>query len=778
MGGSKTITYKDLQVQKLMDDPEKAYKVAMRQAYKNVGSGMRSVIREYQQGIIDARSMFHDTYLTNLGYNPKEVIPYSIVDPVLVKSWLLSNVSRNISEINSYKWAIPSLEEIALEYLQDTYSGMSLADKSFLIGNIIWYVSGVTNVSTTMTNATCYKDRMATAEKYAVSVGLVVASVEDIRYNISGTIYWKVAMTNGSVVDVPVEYTTIECPGVGSDVVQAIVTEYNGKEYPVQSNEYDTDDMGNKTPLWSNVVRVSAYIGNDGGVKVTGTALRPVYSRFNSSRYLEATKEAVANIVDQVEKEIANDLNEELDRLVVVYTLNGLQKLKLAEINKSLVSNTTTASAYPIIPLRENYAFVKETNQMKAVLNKLGMATDDFETSLDNSKIKNAAIMFLLDLKDDSDVGTKVVYETLVNMVRTTIPASGKTAASEVYQLNLGFSDVNMKSSINFGLKTVSGVIGSVGSYVRYSKTVEYTEEVEGGGADQSWTTTETKTGTVYGIRKQVTESYYEEMEFGGCSTSWKVGGYALGGVLNLGQDDGEVYIPITDLGLEGLRYEELHYAVARSLNMMALSIVKVKTKWYQSGFFKFVMIVAIVAVTIATAGASIGATASGITALTGASVATATAIATTALVVTTTLAVASMMGVDVGVLGSVATVIGIAQMGAGMLAQTGSMSTGQTVLTSAKALTSAANMAIEINTKGALKAMQDRLEAINSKLEESSEELKKLTENVQQGIWMGIEDRMPDTLYMMSSTDMMCNYAILYDYDGMIDGQISSIGI
>lgn len=773
MGGSKTVTYKDLQVQKLMDDPDKAYKAAMRQAYKNVGAGMRSVIREYQQGIIDTRSMFNDSYLTNLGYNPKEVIPYTIVDPILVRSWLLSNVSRNISEVSSYKWAIPSLEEIALEYLQDTYSGMSLADKSFLIGSIRWYVSGVTNVSTTMTNATCYKDRLVTAEEYAVSVGLVVATVEDIRYTIAGVNYWKVKMTDESVVDVPVEYTTIECPGVGSDVVQAIVTEYNGKEYPVQSNEYDTDDMGSKTPLWSNVVRVSAYIGNDGVVKVTGTALRPVYSRFNSSRYLEATKEAVANIVEQVEKEIANDLIEELDRLVVVYTLNGIQKLKLAEINKSLVSSTANASAYPIIPLRENYAFVKETNQMKAMLNKLGMATDDFETSLGNTKIKNAAIMFLLDLRDSSTAGTKVVYETLVNMVRTTIPASGKTAALETYQLNLGFSDVNMKSSIKFDLRTVSGVIGSVGSYVRYSKTVEYTENVDSGDTQY----TQTRTGTVYGIRKQVSESYYEEMEFGNCSTAWKVGGYELKGKLSM-DSKGEVYIPITDIGLEGLRYEELHYAVARSMSMMALSIVKVKTKWYQSGFFKFVMIVVLVAVTIATAGASIGATASGITALTGASVATATAVATTALVVTTTIAVASMMGIDVGVLGSVATVIGIAQMGAGMLAQTGSMSTGQTVLTSAKALTSAANMAIEINTKGALKAMQDRLEAINSKLEESSEELKKLTENVQQGIWMGIEDRMPDTLYMMSSTDIMCNYAILYDYDGMIDGQISSIGI
>ena len=174
MGGSKTITYKDLQVQKLMDDPEKAYKATMREAYKNVSRGMRAVIREYQQGIVDTRSLFNDSYLTNLGYNPKENIQYLVVDPILVLDWLKTNVNTNVSKVVSYKWGVPSLEEIALEYLQDMYSGMVLADKSFLISGVRWYVSGVTNVSTTMTNATCYKDRNVTAQEYAATNGVVI----------------------------------------------------------------------------------------------------------------------------------------------------------------------------------------------------------------------------------------------------------------------------------------------------------------------------------------------------------------------------------------------------------------------------------------------------------------------------------------------------------------------------------------------------------------------------------------------------------------------------
>ena len=736
MGGSKTVTYKDLQVQKLMDDPEKAYKAAMKQAYKNVGAGMRSVIREYQQGIIDTRSMFNDSYLTSLGYNPKEVIPYTIVDPILVRSWLLSNVSRDISEVNSYKWAIPTLEEIALEYLQDTYSGMSLADKSFLIGSIRWYVSGVTNVSTTMTNATCYKGRLVTAEEYAVSVGLVVASVEDIRYTIAGVNYWKVKMTDESVVDVPVEYITIECPGVGSDVVQAIISKYNGKEYPVH-------DSGNNPPLWSNVVRVSVYIESDGGVKVTGTALRPVYSRFNASRYLEATKEAVANIVDQVEKEIATDLIEELDRLVVVYTLNGIQKLKLAEINKSLVSSTAKASAYPIIPLRENYAFVKETNQMKAMLNKIGMATDDFESSLGNDKIKNAAVMFLLDLRDSSAVGTKVVYETLVNMVKTTIPAAGKTGSSEEYQLDLGFSDVNIKSSVKFKLRTVSGTVGSVGKYVRYSRTGMYTKNVS--GIKQYL---QTMTGTVYGIRKQVTESYYEEMEFDNCKTIWKVGGYELSGELSLKDTNGKIYIPVTDLGLNGLSYEELHYAVARSLNMMALSIVKVKVKWYQTGFFKILMYVVAVAV-----------------------------FAFTGNPMMLLMMVAGDLGLFKGSFGKALQIVLIVAGGYQGVTASGATA-AQQGLAVASTLTSLAQIAVEINTEGTVKAVEKKRASKQAEMKASEEQIKEIEKNTHQGLWVGIQDRTPDMLYALSSTDMMCNYGILYDYDGLIDGQIESVGI
>lgn len=66
------------------------------------------------------------------------------------------------------------MEELALEYLQYNYSGMNLADKSFLISGVRWYLSGVTVVSAFGSNATCYEDKTVTVTSYAVSNGVTV----------------------------------------------------------------------------------------------------------------------------------------------------------------------------------------------------------------------------------------------------------------------------------------------------------------------------------------------------------------------------------------------------------------------------------------------------------------------------------------------------------------------------------------------------------------------------------------------------------------------------
>ena len=222
----------------------------------------------------------------------------------------------------------------------------------------------------------------------------------------------------------------------------------------------------------------------------------------------------------------------------------------------------------------------------------------------------------------------------------------------------------------------------------------------------------------------------------------------------------GEVYIPITDLGLEGLRYEELHYAVARSMSMMVLSIVKVKTKWYQSGFFKFVMIVVIAVAAFFTGGAAMAAYGW---------------LAAAVVYAGAAVSILGVMGVNTGKIGAIVSIAAVVVGGYTAIANTAGTAM---VLPTTSTLVQLASIASEFNLQGTLASIEKKRAAKQQELEESEDKLDEMEENLQQGLFIGISDRDPELMYSMSDTSMMCNNDILYDYDGLFDRQISSVGI
>ena len=76
------------------------------------------------------------------------------------------------------------------------------------------------------------------------------------------------------------------------------------------------------------------------------------------------------------------------------------------------------------------------------------------------------------------------------------------------------------------------------------------------------------------------------------------------------------------------------------------------------------------------------------------------------------------------------------------------------------------------------MKTLADKAKATQAALEESNKLMEEIDENTNPGLWMGIDDRSPDMLYLMSSTEAMCNYDLLYDYDNVINNQIRSVGV
>ena len=771
--GSETTTYKDLQIQRLMSHPEKVYKQYMLEAFKEINGGMRAVNNAYQMGIIDTRSMFNDGFLTNLGYNPRETIKYTLLDPALVLSWLRSNISAEVENNVSASWRAPTLEEIAIEYLQDTYSGMILAEKSFLIDGVRWFVSGIVSTSSTTTDATCYKDRWVTA---SASIPIEdIESIEDLIYKDGGVNYWKVkkkdiitpdveepdgtitpgSITIGETVHINVEYMTIQCPGVINDVVQASVNRYNNS---IHTSNYSSepDPESGFTSGWTATVRVSVYIDNSGEIKVTGSIVSfNSYGLWGGNYESDARKAAIASVVGRVENLIEEEIGENLKRLVAYYTIAGEQKIKIAEISRSLVSSTANAKAFPIIPLKENFGFVKESRGMKVVLNKLGMNNKDFRGSLSDSHIRNAAILFILELNDNKPAVVKAIYETLTQMVRTTMPGyKGGTVTG--YHLDLGFTQVNFNTKVFFTLETKNGSIGPIGTYTVGTRSVFFPGDSSGEVSSPSYYE------TYKVIRKQLTADYYEELELSpDSSTVWRVGGYELSNRKSRDDDKdlSEVYIPIVDIGLKALKYEELHYVLARSMNMLVLSITVVKSKWYQSGFFKFVMMVVVAVVAYFTGGAAYAAYG---------------ALAAGVVYAAAAITILGMMGVDTGVLGQVL------QVAAAVVTFGTSLSSTafDIVLASASTLTQFAVIASDINMRGSMEALQEKAKATQAELEESEKLVEEIAENTQKGLWVGIQDRLPDTLYALSSTDLMCSYDILYDYDSVMEGMIKSVGV
>ena len=771
--GSETTTYKDLQIQPLMSKPEKVYKQYQLEAFKEINGGMRAVNNAFQMGIIDTRSMFNDGFLTNLGYNPSETISYTLLDPALVLSWLRTNVSAEVENNVSASWRAPTLEEIVIEYLQDTYSGMILAEKSFLIDGVRWFVSGVVSTSSTTTDATCYKDRWVTA---SASIPIEdIESIEDLIYKDGGVNYWKVkkkdiiipdviepdgtitpgSITIGETVHVNVEYMTIQCPGVINDVVQASVNRYNNSIHTTIYESAPDPDSGS-TSGWSASVSVSVYIDASGEIVVTGSIVTFSSNGGWGGAYTSnAQKAAIADVVGKVENLIETEIGENLKRLVAYYKIADVQKIKIAEIPKSLVSTTANAKAFPIIPLKENFGFVNESRGMKVVLNKIGMNNSDFKSSLSDSHIRNAAILFVLELTDNNPAVVKAIYETLTQMVQSTMPGN-KGGSVTGYQLDLGFTQVNFKTKVIFTLETKSGSIGPIGTYTVGTKSVFFPGDSSGEGSSPSYYE------KYKVIRKQLTADYYEELELSpNSSTTWRVGGYELSKRNRRGSDKdlSEVYIPIVDIGLKALKYEELHYVLARSMNMLVLSITVVKSKWYQSGFFKFVMMVVVAVVAYFTGGAAYAAYG---------------ALAAGVVYAAAAITILGIMGVDTGVLGQVVQVAAAAVTFGTSLSSTAF----DIVLTSASTLTQFAVIASDINMRGSLEALQEKAKATQAELGESEKLVEEIAENTQKGLWTGIEDRSPDMLYALSSTDLMCSYDILYDYDSVMEGMIKSVGV
>ena len=778
MGGS-TKTIVDLSITKLIEDPEKIYKSVMRDVLSNGPKGSRAVMSSLARHIIDNKSLFHSKYLETLGYEPTVNAKYLNIDTDLVKDYIESNTADIVQSISSARYDAPNASEYMLYHLQSNYNDLDLALREFTgLDNKRYKFLTTTVVSSTLIEATCYRVSSETVSEHAFENGYTVDIIYEDIETISGLKYWKYRDTTGQVRYASVEYLYLNVEGIDYQAIEYVLSEWNNKIYSRTGTMTDADGMTYTT--WNLTAKSKIYLDSDGKINVEVSKVSINYpARYRSQYYVEAVNGAMIDIKKEIEDSIKQYMANSSEKLVATYIdSNNIQKIIIASVSEELVSGFIDVEAYPIIPLKSNYAFTKDTRERKAVLNKIGMTGSDFESSLSNSSVKHASIMFTIRLDSNDSISNRYIYNLLDNLASTTV-VGNKGGAVTTHNVQIKFQGVDLTTKVGMTTQIKSGAIGNIGEIVCLNGTESYTVR----DPDAYGDVYRKKNRTIKILRKQINELYYNEIIIRNASSHWRIEGYAKNGEL-FGDESENCVLPLIKTAMYGFNLEDSLYMLGKSLSIVAVSITEIKTKWYQTGFFKFVMIVALVAITVLTAGAAGAAAASAYTAAYGAGAAT-LAVATTAATIGTIVStivylggivsVLGVIGVDTGMAGTIIGVAGLAAGGYVMYLNGLASGVGQiSTLQMANGLTGAAKMASDINVKGQMGKMQEGYEELNKRMKELDKEGEELYANVQNGIFIGISDREPDLMYYMSSTSHMCNYDSLYDYDSIYSNMFS----
>ena len=168
----------------------------------------------------------------------------------------------------------------------------------------------------------------------------------------------------------------------------------------------------------------------------------------------------------------------------------------------------------------------------------------------------------------------------------------------KLFKMNLNMADILKK------IKT--GVIGPVGSYSssveNYTYSYEHTSNAPGDN-DGTVTTTKTETLKAHIYRKQIGPNVYIEISVRNLRMMYFVEGmhFTTGDEL-----DNILLVPIDRSISRTYSIVEREELYTRSLHYVFNSLVVTKIKWYQTGFFQFVMIIVAIVITVITQGAAL----------------------------------------------------------------------------------------------------------------------------------------------------------------------------
>ena len=792
-GGSETI--RSAQVIGLSKKFGALKKKIMLENGKFISSGMNVVVKARGKSIVDIKSMYNKKYLEAMGYAPND----SILIEKLSDGKVLEYTKNNINSMATYVSnpivnTLGTLDQAILE-LQDK-PNFKRTEMSFTHTDSkkYYYFTSVQNGS--YIDISCYMNKEDTVTPYLENKypdGYAILDMNTYPLVDNGSVYWKVEVeyiyyedevVNGVTVTVQklglaTEY--IDCTFIYFTVLDteeaqmyAIAQQHSGPFTTTGTYTRESEGMGGRsyTVTVTGTFTVT-YIGN-GKYSYNMYAPDPLDTgdpKYADPAWDNGVRSYQAQKVAQVNQAVIDNVRKLIwDYGVDREDIDGVRRtFALGNVYQSFIVKEQ-ADAYPIIPLKRWFNIVNGKN-MDLVLKKIGLEGKDFHDSIRQKEICDAYLFFGIPFGSSNPGLIQYIFEYFAIIVNVRQKYSKYNQHQSAASVNMTYDGMGIHQSYNVeSFVEVEPATRPVGTYwfqnVSETVIIGYKEVNHPDGVGEIQVPIYA-TITYPEYYHQESADYYIKIRPSSNQYWYVLGGMQWGETGKRGGSGKniELRLPLLKQITNKMNFNLLCDVIEQSMSLAVYTKVTVKTKWYQSGFFQFVMIGVIIVAAYFTGGAALSAM-PGVTGM----------VVAGAIYLSAAMTIISMLtGTSFGVFGTVVGIVAAVGGGYASLVNSGMSLTQVVMFTASQVL----NLVSEVNNLLFSMKMGSKQKDYNNQLNQQEEEKKKLEEEHEklhenQGMIVNMFNNFKslddiDNYYNMATSNfdsytLMLDYATNYD--------------
>lgn len=639
-GGSETV--RSAQVIGLSKKFGALKKKIMLENGKYISSGMNVVVKARGQSIADIKSMYNKKYLEAMGYAPNDSILIEKISDGKILEYTKNNINSSATYVsNPVVNTLGTLDQAILE-LQDK-PNFKRSEMSFTHTDSkkYYYFTSVQNGS--YIDISCYLNDEDTVTPYLENKypdGYAILDMNTYPLVDNGSVYWKVEVeyiyyedeeVNGEIVTLQklglaTEY--IDCTFIYFTVLDteeaqmyAIAQQHSGPFTTTGTYTQENEEMGSRTYTVTVYGTFTVtYIGN-GEFSYNVDAPPPN----NQDKYDNmAWSNGVVSYQEQKVTQVNQAVIDNVRKLIWDYgvdrtDIDGVKRtFALGNVYKSFIVQEQ-ADTYPIIPLKRNFNLVN-SKKMDIVLKKIGLEGKDFHDSIRQKEICDAYLFFGIPFSSSNPGLIEYIFEFFVAIVNVRQNYSKYSQNKSAASVNIAFDGLGIYQSYSVkSFVEVEPATRPVGTYwfQNVSETILILDE--NGNENIIRPRYETRTYGEYCY--QESEEYYIRIRPTSIRYWYTLGGRewgnksrrgirdqaeGWGGVVSGSDDKIQLRLPILKQITNKMNFNLLCDVIEQSMSFAVYTKVTVKKKWYQSGFFKIIMIGVIIVLAYFTGGAAL----------------------------------------------------------------------------------------------------------------------------------------------------------------------------